>query len=84
MVGDLTSSHAKEILVSGDRAEDMQLRLKYAGATEDMISIVRTDEELLQRMKQSGRPVFVMPNYTSMLSLRKTLSEATGGKEFWK
>ncbi len=84
LVGDLTSSHAKEILVSGDRAEDMQLRLKYAGATEDMISIVRTDEELLQRMKQSGRPVFVMPNYTSMLSLRKTLSEATGGKEFWK
>ena len=35
-------------------------------------------------MTSHGLPVFVLPNYTSMLSLRAVVSEATGKKEFWK
>lgn len=74
----------KEILVSGDRAEDMQLRLKYAGADCSKIRLVRKDEEILDYAKRSTLPVFILPNYTSMLSLRKAFSEATGKNEFWK
>ncbi len=72
------------IYVWGDRAEDMQLRLKYADAPEDRITCVRTSEELLQKMQESQLPVFVLPNYTSMLGLRRVLGGATGKQEFWK
>ena len=62
----------------------MQLRLKYADAPEDRITCVRTSEELLQKMQESQLPVFVLPNYTSMLELRRVLGGATGKQEFWK
>lgn len=74
----------KKLLVSGDRAEDMQLRLKYAGVPEDSISLVRGWSELVAQMRKSAYPVFVLPNYTSMLALRKDLAQATGKEEFWK
>ena len=35
-------------------------------------------------MRSSTLPCFVLPNYTSMLALRKVLSDATGGSDFWK
>ena len=76
--------YAKKLIVSGDRAEDMQLRLKYAGAQTGEIELVRDNDALLDLMRKSERPVFILPNYTSMLALRKVLSDATGGKDFWK
>ena len=74
--------HVLKVYVTGDRAEDMQLRLKYAGLAEDKICLEKRTENLLETMKTSSAPVFVMPNYTSMLELRKLLSDATGAREF--
>lgn len=79
-----SDSHLKKIFVTGDRAEDLKVRMKYAGADAGAIEIRRDTNELFRRMKQCGLPVFVLPNYTSMLSLRAALSEATGRQEFWK
>lgn len=76
--------HLKRVIVSGDRAEDMQLRLKYADMPEDRIELVRDNKEILEKMRESDLPVFVLPNYTSMLSLRAALSEATGKDGFWE
>lgn len=76
--------HMRQIYVSGDRAEDMQLRLKYAGCSEKDVILVKDNRELLQQMKESSRPSFILPNYTSMLALRKVLSDATGAADFWK
>ena len=70
--------------VSGDRAEDMQLRLKYAGAPEEKIELVRDYNELAEKLGAAGHPAFILPNYTSMLALRAVLSEKTGKGEFWK
>jgi hypothetical protein len=70
--------------VFGDRAEDMQLRLKYAGADPAKIQLLHNEEEILKMAQASALPVFILPNYTSMLSLRKVFSEATGGSAFWK
>ena len=70
--------------VSGDRAEDMQLRLKYAGAPEEKIELVRDYNELAKKLGAAGHPAFILPNYTSMLALRAVLSEMTGKGEFWK
>ncbi len=74
----------KNIIVSGDRAEDIGLRLKYGGVDESRIEIVKGWDNLINRMKQSDNPVFVLPNYTSMTSLRAPLAEITGKGEFWK
>lgn len=76
--------HVKHILVMGDRADDMALRLKYADAPEEIVEFIPDDAAMLERMRKSDLPVFVLPNYTSMLSLRRAISEATGRGEFWK
>ncbi len=74
----------KKLIVSGDRAEDIALRLKYAGLDESKIELIKGWDNLVNAMKKSEYPVFVLPNYTSMLALRKTLAEVTGAEEFWK
>lgn len=76
--------HVVQWYVFGDRAEDMQLRLKYAGADPAKIQLLHNEEEILKMAQVSALPVFILPNYTSMLSLRKVFSEATGGSAFWK
>ncbi len=75
---------AKNIIVSGTRAEDMMLRLKYAGIPEENIIIEKSPEGLVGMVGNLDTPVFIMPNYTSMLTLRELVSSATGGKEYWK
>ena len=76
--------HCKKIYVSGTRATDMQVRLKYADAGEEKITLIEDNEKLLEAMTSHNLPVFILPNYTSMLSLRAVVSAATGKKEFWK
>ncbi len=76
--------HVKHIYVSGDRAEDLQLRLKYAGADEKDITCIKDYKELVETLRASKTPVFILPNYTSMLSLREVLKDATGAQDFWK
>lgn len=74
----------KNIIVSGTRAEDMLVRLKYAGVPEENIIIEKSPEGLVGMVGNLDTPVFIMPNYTSMLVLRELISSATGGKEYWK
>ena len=76
--------HRKAIYVSGTRAEDLQLRLKYAGAGEEEIVMEKEWDLLILRMITGSRRLFVLPNYTSMLALRKELLKTTGGEDFWK
>ncbi len=79
-----TDSHARYIYVSGTRAGDMSIRLKYAGAAPEKIIIIEDNKELLEKMTSHQLPVYILPNYTSMLSLRAVVGAATGKKEFWK
>ena len=72
--------------VWGDRAEDMQLRLKYAGIDQDRIRLIPEKEKrrLLARISRGRTPVYILTNYTAMLSLRNLLSRAAGKEAFWK
>ena len=76
--------HLKRVMVSGERAEDMRLRLKYAGIPEEITELVHGWEKLAGEMENSSLPVFVLPNYTSMLALRRVLAKDAGKEEFWK
>lgn len=73
-----------QVLVSGIRAEDMFLRLKYAGVPEERMTVLHDYHDLIDRMCRSEHRVFIMPTYTAMLDLRSLLQKRLGGKEFWE
>jgi len=73
--------------VSGTRAEDMAVRLKYAGIYSSKIHIVKNYEKLLEKglsNTEDGHSFYILPTYTAMLDMRKVLKKKYGLKEFWK
>ncbi|MDD6077731.1 MAG: DUF1727 domain-containing protein, partial [Clostridiales bacterium] len=74
----------KRVLVSGVRADELRLRLKYAGVEEQRIAVCYDYGDLIEAMCASAHPVFIMPTYTAMLDLRGQLQKRLGGKEFWE
>jgi lipid II isoglutaminyl synthase (glutamine-hydrolysing) len=72
-------------MVSGIRAEDMAVRLKYADLP---VGTVITDrKEAIKAALDatpSGETLYVLPTYTAMLEIRKTLSELGYTHPFWE
>ena len=66
------------------RAQDMRLRLKYAGADDAAITVYDTADDLAAAVQKAGKPVVLLPNYTSMLTVRDKLSALAGGGRFWE
>ena len=74
----------QRLYVSGDRAYDMRIRLKYAGLPDERI-IVQTDMgKLVETLNQETLPVYILPTYTAMLALRGEIVRQCGGTEFWE
>ena len=73
-----------QVIVSGDRAEDMRVRIKYAGVDDSFIRVERDYESLVRSLEQETRPVCIMPTYTAMLELRQTVIRHCGGEDFWE
>lgn len=72
------------VYVSGLRAYDMSLRLKYAGIQEDKLQVFDSYTELIGTMRRQSVPVIIMPTYTAMMDLREKMSTAFGGGQFWE
>jgi len=72
------------VLISGNRADDMALRFQYAGMPMEKIEVVRDYLELTNACVARGKPCYIMPTYTAMLSLRNTISKHFGFKAFWE
>ena len=73
-----------QVLVSGIRADDMAMRFKYAGLPVEKIRVFRDYSELTKACVSQDKPVYIMPTYTAMLSLRSTISKQYGFKAFWE
>lgn len=61
-------------VVSGIRAEDMALRLKYAGVAMENITIEKDPVAaalLLAKLPNKGETCFIFPTYTAMIDIRK-------------
>lgn len=68
----------------GDRAEDMALRLKYAGWP--VADVAARPGDLLDALLAGtppGADVFVLPTYTAMLALRHELARRGATTQFW-
>ncbi len=72
------------VIVSGIRADDMALRFKYAGLPEEKLFIIRNYSDLTEACIGQKKPVYMMPTYTAMLSLRASISKNYGFKAFWE
>jgi UDP-N-acetylmuramyl tripeptide synthase len=78
---------ARHIVVSGDRALDMRVRLKYAQIPSDRIEVVTDWRDALQRAAQAtpaGEMLFVLPTYTAMLELRAVLTRDGALQPYWQ
>lgn len=73
--------------ISGRRAFDMLLRLKYAEiktmGIEVEPNIVRALDISLSKLG-NGETLFILPTYTAMLEVRKAIGNIVKIREFWK
>ena len=75
------------IYLTGLRAQEMAVRLKYAGINQQKLHV---DDNTGTALKQAinhhpGKTnIFIMPNYTAMLEIRHALNEMGLGKAYWE
>ncbi|MEG0777351.1 MAG: MurT ligase domain-containing protein [Oscillospiraceae bacterium] len=73
-----------DVYVSGIRAADMAVRLKYAGIPLEKLKVFDDYDVLINAMQNQPLPVIIMPTYSAMMDLRGKMSAAFGGKDFWE
>lgn len=79
------------VVFGGIRAEDMALRFKYAGVIDSgarpLWEIMHNTEQGFWRALEvtpPGEPLFIVPTYTAMLDIRKTLTRLDYVKPYWE
>lgn len=68
----------KQVICTGLRAEDIALRLKYAGISVEKLVIEHTLAEALDRLQASravAEVAFILPTYTLLFPLREILED---------
>jgi UDP-N-acetylmuramyl tripeptide synthase len=71
---ELLSNSKKEIFVSGKRAFDMALRLKYANVKQDLIKVnenIKTALYNALNTLEDGETLYVLPTYTVLLEMQR-------------
>ena len=71
-----SEQNIKKIICSGLRAEDMALRLKYAGLAESIIEIEHAAEIAVTKLETQSVPeeaIYILPTYTMLFPLRDIL-----------
>ena len=82
-----SSPHRPHIVASGHRAEDLALRLKYAGIAEDRVEVAADPGTALRRVAAvtpDGTDALILPTYTAMLELRAVLERLGAVAPFWQ
>lgn len=75
------------VVVSGLRAEDMAVRLKYAGFDPRAIKVEKDLGRALDTalaLTAQGGGVYVLPTYTAMLGLRQLLESKGYVRKYWE
>jgi UDP-N-acetylmuramyl tripeptide synthase len=78
--------HVDRIVVSGERAAELGLRLVYGGYREDRLEVEPALDRALDRgldLTEAGGTLVVLPTYTAMLALRGVLTERRLVQAYW-
>jgi UDP-N-acetylmuramyl tripeptide synthase len=84
------ATHEDEInfvICSGLRAEDMAVRLKYAGMPTTKLTVEKDLKKALEQGLQFIKPgelLYIMPTYTAMLQMREVIQKQGYAKKFWE
>lgn len=84
---EVAAGRLRRVVVSGSRAADMALRLKYAEWDESIIEVVPEIEAALDRaldQTPEAACLTVIPTYTAMLTVRDELATRAGKEPFWR
>ena len=89
---ELLADRIRRVTCAGTRAPELALRLKYAGVHAERITVEPDLERALQRAaadrpgdgaRQDVPPLFALPTYTAMLSLRELLVARGEAGDAW-
>ena len=83
---EMVQPQADYVLAAGTRAEDLALRLKYAGFGDD-VPVEHDTARALRRAlgaTPEGGTLHVVPTYTAMLAVRELLAKRSGAKRYWE
>lgn len=75
------------ILCTGLRADDMAVRLKYAGVN---VAKITVESDLTKALEQGlkfikpGEILYILPTYTAMLQMREIIQKQGYAKKFWE
>lgn len=75
------------VICSGLRAEDMAVRLKYAGLDVAKLSIEKDLGKALQQglaFIKPGELLYILPTYTAMLGMREIIQKKGYTQKFWE
>ena len=78
---------ARHIVVTGDRALDLRVRLKYAEIPGDRIEVVPDWQQALSAAAAAtpqAETLFILPTYTAMLELRAVLTREGSLRPYWE
>lgn len=74
-----------QLVVSGFRAADMGLRLKYAGINDfEVVESLNEALKIALEKTESGQTLTIIPTYTAMLSLKNILAKKKVSSDFWE
>lgn len=84
--GIFSKSNVKNLYISGKRCYDMAIRVKYEGVGDRSIEVIENENynKLLDIALKEERDVYIVPTYTSMMTMRPIIAKRLGGKEFWE
>jgi UDP-N-acetylmuramyl tripeptide synthase len=79
--------HVERVVVSGERAAEIGLRLLYGGLPETRLEVEPSLERALDRglaLVDAGTELVVLPTYTAMLALREILTARGLVRPYWE
>ncbi len=84
---EVAAGRLRRVIVSGTRAAEMALRLKYAEWDESTLEVVPKVPIALNRALSAmpeGGCLTIIPTYTAMLTVRDLLATRAGKEPFWR
>lgn len=77
------SKKTKNLIITGTRANDLALRLKYAGIANHNL-VTENFEKAVKSVVNARENFYILPTYTAMLEIRKQLNKLGLGVKFWE
>jgi lipid II isoglutaminyl synthase (glutamine-hydrolysing) len=82
---ELLAGRVRRITCAGTRAAELALRLRYAGVAPERLVVVPELGAALDAARAAGDgPLYALPTYTALLSLRDLLARRGLAPEYWR